>query len=112
MPLPVLPTATDVPPKAVLFKLLNPASCLLLASTSPEFELDDTFISVDGMGVDPNLKKEVVEDGDATTEVEELLLVDAVTAEAKVVMLELVGAMVAERDELLNRFGLVVLFET
>ena len=114
----MLPTAADelpnVPPRLPI-----PASCLPLVSTGSEPEVDDTGKPVDGTGVDPNLKKEVVGDDDAITVVEELLLLDAITGGAPVVMLVLLEAAVAlmllllvARDELLNMFGLLKLFVT
>lgn len=111
MPLPVLPTAAEELPKEVLPRLPIPASCLLLVSTGSEPD-DDTGKLVDG-GVEPNLKKEVIGDEDVITWVEELLLLDAITAGVLVVMLELVEVatklmllllLLAGRVEVLNIF--------
>lgn len=111
MPLPVFPTAAEELPMEVLPVLPIPASCLLLVSTGSEPE-DDTGKLVDGKGVDPNLKREVVGDGDAITGVEEMLLLDAITAGVVVVMLVLVVLvevavvlmLLVARDELPNIF--------
>lgn len=106
MPLPVLSTAADELPKAILLRLPTPTSCLLLVSSG--CEPDDTGKPVDRAGEDPNLKIEVVED--ANTGVEELLLLDAIMAGVLDVMLEPAEAAVAlilllaARDELLNIF--------
>lgn len=103
---PVLPAAAaDELPKVVLLKIPNPASCLLE---------DDTGKSVVKTGEDPNLKKGAG-DEDVTTE-EELLEV-IVTAVLAVMLLLVETAvavllLLAPRDELLNIFWLVKLFET
>lgn len=106
MPLPVLPTAAEELPK-MLF--------LFSSGSEPE---DDTGKLVDGKGVDPNLKTEVVGDKDATRE-EELLLATATTAGMVVVVPGLVEVTVAllllllaASDELLNIFAFVKLFVT
>lgn len=101
MELPVLPTAADELPNALLLRLPIPASWLLLVSSGSEPD-DDTDKPVDVKGEDPNLKNEVVEDEVAITGAKEgeLLLLNAI--EAGVVTLTPVeAAVVAERDELL-----------
>lgn len=80
-----------------------------MVSTGSELE-DDTGKLIDGKGVDPNLKREVVGDEDVVTEAEELLLLDTFTAMVLVVMLVLkvAGALMllllVARVELLNIF--------
>lgn len=94
-----------------------PAPCLLLVSGGSKPE-DDTGKPADVRGGDPNLKKEVVEDEDATTGLEELLLLDAIVTGVIVGMLLPVESAVAllpllvGADELLNIFLLVKLFDT
>jgi hypothetical protein len=70
---------------------------------------DDTGKLVDSEGVDPNLKREVVEDEDTMTGAEELLMLDAFTAGVLVVMLAMevtvaLMLLLVARDELLNIF--------
>lgn len=115
---PVLPTAADELPKAEQLRIPNPASCLLLVSDGSDPE-DGTGNSVVKTGEDPNLKKEGVGDEDAATEEEELLLLlDAFVTGVLVVKLLLVEdamavlQLLAPRDEELNIFWLVKLFET
>jgi len=99
MPLPVIPTEAEELPKM-----------LFLFSSGSEPEDDDTGKLVDGKGVDPNLKTEVVGDKDGTWE-EELLLVTATMAGVLLVVQGLVEVTVAlllpllaASDELLNIF--------
>lgn len=85
-----------------------PASCLLLISGGSEPPEDDTGKPTDRTGEDPNLKKEVAEDEDATT-VEELLLLDAIVAGVIAPMLvefpaALTPLLGAADDELLSIF--------
>jgi len=107
MPLPVIPTEAEELPKM-----------LFLFSSGSEPEDDDTGKLVDGKGVDPNLKTEVVGDKDGTWE-EELLLVTATMAGVLLVVQGLVEVTVAlllpllaASDELLNIFWSVKLFVT
>lgn len=113
---PKIPLPTDELPKVLLLRLLMPAPCLLLVSGGSKPE-DDTGKSADVRGGDPNLEKEVAKDEDATTGLEELLLLDAIVTgmivgmllpvESAVALLPLLGGA----DELLNIFLLVKLFD-
>jgi hypothetical protein len=105
---PVLPTAAEELPKEVVPILLINAFCPPLVSTASVAE-DDTGKLVDSEGVDPNLKREVVEDEDTITGSEELLMLDAFTAGVLVVMLAMevtvaLMLLLVARDELLNIF--------
>lgn len=88
----------------MLLRPLIPASCLLLVSGGSEPE-DDTGKPADWTGEDPNLKKEIADDEDATTGVEKQLLLDAIVAGEIVAMLvefpvALMPLLVAADDEL------------
>lgn len=115
---PMLPTASDELPKAVLLTLPKPTSCLILVCNGSEAE-DVTGKSVVTTGEDPNLNKDGAGDEDADAmEEEEPVLQDAFATGTLVVLLELVKAaaavllLLAPGVEKLNVFWLEKIFGT